>query len=123
MSVISLDTKLIHSHFLEEILQKLDVVTAQLDTVRKESAREVSILKADLESEKEARRGWQDKAVTLRGSLSSMVCNSQACITVGSLHGRNNHGLCLCWLMQMQIFILYVDNRWQWSFADDPVSR
>jgi hypothetical protein len=46
--------------------------------VTKENSREVSILKADLESEKEARRGWQDKAVTLRGSLSSMVCNSQA---------------------------------------------
>jgi hypothetical protein len=66
------------SHFLEEILQNLDVVMAQLDTVTKENSREVSILKADLESEKEARRGWQDKAVTLRGSLSSMVCNSQA---------------------------------------------
>jgi hypothetical protein len=66
------------SHFLEEILQNLDVVMAQLDAVTKENSREVSILKADLESEKEARRGWQDKAVTLRGSLSSMVCNSQA---------------------------------------------
>ncbi|KAE9364678.1 hypothetical protein N431DRAFT_421835 [Stipitochalara longipes BDJ] len=57
---------------VEEILIKLDAVEAQLDTVVKDSAREVSILKADLESEKEARRGWQDKAGTLRERISSM---------------------------------------------------
>lgn len=56
---------------------KLNAATAQLHTVTKESAREVSILKADLESEKEARRGWQDKAVTLRERLTSMVCKSE----------------------------------------------
>jgi hypothetical protein len=62
------------SKFLpQEILAKLDAVTARLDTVANESARETSILKADLESEKEARRAWQDKSATLRDRLSSMV--------------------------------------------------
>ena len=46
----------------------------------KESAREVSILKADLESEKEARRVWQDKAGKLRERISSMVHNSSAIV-------------------------------------------
>ena len=64
------------TYVAQEILGKLDAVTVQLDVVTKESAREVSILKADLESEKEARRGWQDKAATLRDRLSSMVCHS-----------------------------------------------
>jgi hypothetical protein len=59
---------------LQDILAKLGDVTARLDTVTNESAKEVSILKADLESEKEARRAWQDKAGTLRERLSSMVC-------------------------------------------------
>jgi hypothetical protein len=57
------------------MLEKLDAVTSQLDTVTKESARELSVLKADFENEKESRRGWQDKAVTLREHLSSMVCH------------------------------------------------
>lgn len=39
----------------------------------KDRAKEVSILSADLENEREARRGWQDKAVTFRQSLSKMV--------------------------------------------------
>jgi len=58
------------------LLAKLDAVTARLDTVANESAREASILKADLESEKEARRAWQDKSATLRDRLSSMVRKS-----------------------------------------------
>lgn len=81
---------------VQEILQKLDTVTAQLETVTKESAREVSVLKADLENEKEARRGWQDKAATQRELLSSMVCHSQVLYGCGSSLGRNRHGLCLC---------------------------
>ena len=65
------------SKFLpQEILAKLDAVTARLDTVANESVREASILKADLESEKEARRAWQDKSATLRDRLSSMVRKS-----------------------------------------------
>ena len=65
------------SKFLpQEILAKLDAVTARLDTVANESAREASILKADLESEKEARRAWQDKSATLRDRLSSRVRKS-----------------------------------------------
>jgi len=52
---------------------KLDGVAAQLDIVTKEKEREVSILKADLESEKVARRGWQDKEGSLRERLLSMV--------------------------------------------------
>jgi hypothetical protein len=51
----------------------LETVSAQLDNVTKDRTREVSILKADLESEREARRGWQEKAGTLREQLSSMV--------------------------------------------------
>jgi hypothetical protein len=71
-------------------------VTAQLEAVTKESAREVSVLKADLENEKEARRGWQDKAATQRERLSLMVCHSQALHGCGSSLSRNRHGLCLC---------------------------
>jgi predicted DNA-binding ribbon-helix-helix protein len=41
-------------------------VTLQLDEMARERAREVSTLQADLESEKEARRGWQDIASSLR---------------------------------------------------------
>jgi hypothetical protein len=67
---------------LQEILQKLDAVTAQLDTATKKNAREVSILKADLESEKEARRGWQDKAVTQRDRLLLMVCSSRLFVAI-----------------------------------------
>ncbi len=81
---------------VQEILQKLDTVTAQLETVTNESVREVSILKADLENEQEARRGWQDKAATQRERLSLMVCHSQALYGCGSSLGRNRHGLCLC---------------------------
>ena len=58
---------------LQDILDKLDLVTVQLETVTKESAKEVSVLKSDLESEKEARRTWQDKAVLSRERLSVMV--------------------------------------------------
>ncbi len=57
----------------QEILARLDAVTTELDVVSKERAKEASILRADFESEREARRGWQDKAVTLRQQLSSMV--------------------------------------------------
>jgi hypothetical protein len=51
-------------------------VTAELALVSKDRTREVSILSADLENEREARRGWQDKAVTFRQSLSKMVSDS-----------------------------------------------
>jgi hypothetical protein len=51
----------------------MDIVTAQLDTVTEEKARDVSNLTADLESEKEARRGWQVKATTLRERVFAMV--------------------------------------------------
>ena len=71
-------------------------MTAQLETVTNESAREVSVLKADLENEKEARRGWQDKAAMQRERLSSMVCHSQALYGCGSSLDRNRRGLCLC---------------------------
>ncbi|PMD21780.1 hypothetical protein NA56DRAFT_645570 [Hyaloscypha hepaticicola] len=81
---------------MEEILQKLDTVTAQLETVTNESAREVSVLKADLEDQKKARRGWQDEAAAQRERLASMVCHSQALYGCGSSLGRNRHGLCLC---------------------------
>jgi len=57
---------------VEEILASLEAVSARLDNVTKDRTREVSILKADLESEREARRGWQEKAGTLREQLSSM---------------------------------------------------
>jgi hypothetical protein len=52
---------------------KLDAVTAQLDMVTSDSTREMSILKADLENEIEARRNWQDKAGALRERISAMV--------------------------------------------------
>ncbi|KAG0645059.1 hypothetical protein D0Z07_9098 [Hyphodiscus hymeniophilus] len=58
---------------VEEVLAKLSVVTSQLDAVTTERAREVSVLEADLESEKEARRGWQDKAASFRQRLLGMV--------------------------------------------------
>jgi hypothetical protein len=51
----------------------LETVSTQLDNVTKDRTREVSILKADLESEREARRGWQEKAGTLREQLSLTV--------------------------------------------------
>jgi hypothetical protein len=51
----------------------LDITKAQLDNVTKERAREVAVLEADLENERDARRGWQDKATNLRGRLSSLV--------------------------------------------------
>ncbi|KAH8757115.1 hypothetical protein BGZ57DRAFT_932890 [Hyaloscypha finlandica] len=55
-----------------EVLETLDIVKAQLGNVTKERAREVAVLEADLESERDARRGWQDKATTLRERLSSL---------------------------------------------------
>jgi hypothetical protein len=51
----------------------LEAVSTQLENVTKDRTREVSILKADLESEREARRGWQEKAGTFREQLSSVV--------------------------------------------------
>ena len=57
----------------QEILAKLSTVTLQLENVTRERVDEVSVLKADLESEKVARRGWQDKAGTLRERLLEMV--------------------------------------------------
>jgi hypothetical protein len=51
----------------------LEAVSTRLENVTKDRTREVSILKADLESEREARRGWQEKAGTLREQLSSVV--------------------------------------------------
>lgn len=61
------------------MLEKLDSVMSQLGTVITEKAKEISVLTADLESEKEARRGWQDKAVVLRERLQSMVRSSFVC--------------------------------------------
>jgi hypothetical protein len=55
------------------VLARLDTVKAELDAVTKEKERDVSLLTKDLESEKEARRGWQDKAIVLRERLSAMV--------------------------------------------------
>lgn len=49
------------------------MLTAKLDSVTKEKARDVSILENDLESEQEARRSWQGKAVVLRERLLAMV--------------------------------------------------
>ena len=50
----------------------------------RERAREVSVLEADLESEKEARRGWQDKAGTLREKLTGMVSSDSGVIRIAS---------------------------------------
>ncbi|KUJ17501.1 uncharacterized protein LY89DRAFT_781698 [Mollisia scopiformis] len=58
--------------FIEEMLSKLDTVTADLERVTQDRAREVSILKADLETEREARRGLQEKNGNLLLSVSKM---------------------------------------------------
>lgn len=58
---------------LQDVLETLDIVKAQLDNVTKERAREVAVLEADLESEKGARRSWQDKATNLRERLLLVV--------------------------------------------------
>ncbi len=55
------------------MLEALDAVNAQLDHLTEKRELEVSVLEADLDSEKEARRGWQDKAAVLREKLSDMV--------------------------------------------------
>jgi hypothetical protein len=65
---------------LQEVLAKLNAVTLQRDEVTRERVREVSVLEADLESEKEARRGWQDKAGTLRKKLVGMVSSESGVI-------------------------------------------
>lgn len=57
----------------QEILAKLSAVTLQLENFTRERVCKVSVLEADLESEKEARRGWQEKAGALRDRLSGMV--------------------------------------------------
>jgi len=57
---------------IEEVIAKLDAVSSQLEDVTKERAREIAVLQADLESEKEARRGWQDRAGTFREQLLGM---------------------------------------------------
>lgn len=51
----------------------MDTVTAQLNTATETKTRDVSILTADLESEKEARRGWQNKATALRERVLTLV--------------------------------------------------
>ncbi|KAF8851374.1 hypothetical protein BDZ45DRAFT_679155 [Acephala macrosclerotiorum] len=58
--------------FIEEILNKLDDVTARLETVTQDRAKEVSTLSADLEAEREIRRGLQGKAEILRQNLSGV---------------------------------------------------
>jgi len=58
------------------VIAKLDAVSSQLEDVTKERAREIAVLQADLESEKEARRGWQDRAGTFREQLLGMVISS-----------------------------------------------
>lgn len=83
---------------IQEVLAKLNEVTLQLSDVMRERAREVSILQADLESEKEARRRWQDKAGTLRERLSEMVVSSiiEQSSFIADFASRSRHGLCLC---------------------------
>jgi hypothetical protein len=66
-------------------LASLEAVSAQLDNVTKDRTREVSILEADLESEREARRGWQAKAGTLREQLSLMVRNRNLVVKMGTI--------------------------------------
>ncbi|CZR56571.1 uncharacterized protein PAC_06460 [Phialocephala subalpina] len=56
--------------FIEEILNKLDDVTSRLQCVTKERENEVSMLSADLEAEREFRRGFQSKAEILGQRLS-----------------------------------------------------
>ncbi len=75
---------------------KLDTVTAQLDMVKSDSTREVSILKADLENEREARRNWQDKAGTLRERISAMVskCWQTVQLLADSIVGTST--VCAC---------------------------
>lgn len=58
--------------FVLEVLEKLEVVTEQLELVTDERTKEVLMLRADLESEKESRRGWQDRAQASRERLSLM---------------------------------------------------
>lgn len=57
----------------QEVLDRLAAVTAELKNVTSDRKREVAILTADLESERDARRGLQDKAATLREQLTVMV--------------------------------------------------
>lgn len=59
--------------YIQEILDKLDIVTKQLNIATEEKVREVSDLTAELENEQEARRGWQNKATTLRERVLAMV--------------------------------------------------
>jgi len=58
-------------------LERLETVTTRLDAVTKEREKDVSVLRADLESETESRRGWQDKAQVSQKRLLSMVWNNQ----------------------------------------------
>ena len=55
----------------------METVSVQLDAVTREREKHVSVLRADLESERESRRGWQDKAQVSQERLSSMVWNCQ----------------------------------------------
>lgn len=57
----------------QSVLARLDAVTAELEAVTKAKERDVSLLMRDLESEKEARRGWQEKGVAMRERLSALV--------------------------------------------------
>lgn len=52
----------------------MDTVTAQLDSVVAEKVLVIRNLTADLESEREARRGLQEKAKALRENVAAMVC-------------------------------------------------
>ena len=59
--------------YLQEVLAELDAVKGQLEAVTSASAKEVSILRADLETEKEVRRGLQESGRALRSQLKSTV--------------------------------------------------
>lgn len=71
----------------------------QLKTMKVQREEEVSILQADLESEKDSRRGLQDKVRALREALSSMVLSSPLLnrgriLTISLSAGRDT--VCAC---------------------------
>lgn len=71
----------------------------QLKTMKVQREEEVSILQADLESEKDSRRGLQDKVRALREALSSMVLSSSLLnrgiiLTISLSAGRDT--VCAC---------------------------
>jgi hypothetical protein len=59
--------------FLQEIIAELETVKTKLEAVIEERDKEVSILQADLESEKVARRGLQGTVRELNDAAAMMV--------------------------------------------------